>query len=68
MKNRGPCKSLGRFPKNDGSGENGLDGHSQADKDFPGKFESRNLSRETLSRETGRTTIYIYIYIYIYIL
>ena len=29
---------------------------SQAHREFPGKFESRNLSRDNLSRETGRST------------
>ena len=43
-------------------------------RESPGKFASRTLSRETLSRWTGRiitiiisTYIYIYIYIHIYI-
>ena len=32
------------------------------DRESPGKFDSRTLSRETLSRWTGRIYIYIYIY------
>ena len=50
--------------------------------EFPGDFESTNLSRDDLSREIGRkpsldsfqtgsgqtgSNIYIYVYIYIYI-
>ena len=38
--------------------------------DFPGKFESGNLSRNHVSREIGQKSpllcIYIYIYLYIY--
>ena len=30
--------------------------NSQAHREFPGKFESRNLSRDNLSREIGRTS------------
>ena len=32
--------------------------------DSPEKFESTNLSRDNLSRETGHVYIYIYIYMY----
>ena len=39
---------------------------SHVRRESPGKFESTNLSRDNLSRETGRDRTYIYIYIYIY--
>ena len=32
--------------------------NSQAHREFPGKFESSNLSRDNLSRETGRSYFY----------
>ena len=41
--------------------------NSQARREYPGKVESANLSRDNLSRETGRTYIYIYIYICMYV-
>ena len=35
-------------------------------RESPGKFDSRTLSRETLSRWTGHVYVYIYIYMYRY--
>ena len=43
-------------------------------RDFPGKFESSNISRDDVSREIGRINkeihihliIFMYVYIYIY--
>ena len=44
---------------------------SHIQRDFPGNYESTNLSRDSLSREIGRSVdllcVYIYIYMYIYV-